>query len=150
MWLVIFDMWHIKCDMWHMTHHRWREVNLLSKFQLPSSYGLEVKAFLRFGCDTWHLTCDTWHVAHGTWHVTCIRDLPRPQCQSNQTYCTAGEALLIFCAGNTKIRVFACSVRFGSVRHFPRSGIKSENSFLIKCSVITVLKNVCGVFCPKK
>ena len=28
-----------------------------------------------------------------------IRDLPRPQCQPNQTYCTAGEALLILCAG---------------------------------------------------
>ena len=28
-----------------------------------------------------------------------MRDLPRPQCQPNQTYCTAGEYLLILCAG---------------------------------------------------
>ena len=28
-----------------------------------------------------------------------IRDLPRPQCQPNQTCCTAGEALLTLCAG---------------------------------------------------
>ena len=28
-----------------------------------------------------------------------IRDLPRPQCQPNRTYCTAGEALLTSCAG---------------------------------------------------
>jgi hypothetical protein len=31
--------------------------------------------------------------------VVPIRDFPRPQCQPNQTYCTAGEALLILCAG---------------------------------------------------
>ena len=28
-----------------------------------------------------------------------IRDLPCPQCQPNQTYCTAGEELLTCCAG---------------------------------------------------
>ena len=28
-----------------------------------------------------------------------IRDLPSPQCQPNQTYCTAGEGLLTLCAG---------------------------------------------------
>ena len=33
--------------MWHVTHDTWQvwEVNLLSKFQLPSSYDLEVKVF---------------------------------------------------------------------------------------------------------
>ena len=28
-----------------------------------------------------------------------IRNLPRPQCQPNQTYCTSGECLLTLCAG---------------------------------------------------
>ena len=28
-----------------------------------------------------------------------MKDLPRPQCQPNQTYCTAGEALLAMSAG---------------------------------------------------
>ena len=51
-------MWHITCDTWHMTHDRWEEVNLLSKVQLPSSYGLAVRG------DMWHLTCHTWHVHH--------------------------------------------------------------------------------------
>ena len=34
------DMWHVTCDMWHMA---WREVIILSKCQVPSSYGLGVK-----------------------------------------------------------------------------------------------------------
>ena len=41
-------------------------------------------------------------------HVVCtyvvclhvvIRDFSSPQCQPNQTYCTAGESLLTWCAG---------------------------------------------------
>ena len=36
------DKWHLKCDMW------WG-VNILSKFQLPKSYGLGVMMILRFG-----------------------------------------------------------------------------------------------------
>ena len=31
----------------HVTHDRWGKVNLLSKLQLPSSYGLGVKVFGR-------------------------------------------------------------------------------------------------------
>ena len=32
--------------------------------------------------------------------LTCpIRDFSSPQCQPNQTYCTAGESLLTWCAG---------------------------------------------------
>ena len=40
------DMWHVTCDMWHVTWHVTHDmwyvwgVNILSKFQLPSSYGL--------------------------------------------------------------------------------------------------------------
>ena len=34
-------------DMWHMPRDRWGEVNILSKFQLPSYYvlGVKVKEF---------------------------------------------------------------------------------------------------------
>ena len=47
-WQVTCDMWHVTCDMWHVTRgtlwHVTRDmfwgVNILSKFQLPSSYRL--------------------------------------------------------------------------------------------------------------
>ena len=55
MWNVTCDSWHITRDMWHMarnmchvTHDMWGKVNLLSKVQLPSSNGLEVKVFWRY------------------------------------------------------------------------------------------------------
>ena len=35
-------MWHVTHDMWHVTCDMWREVNILKKFQGPSSYGLGV------------------------------------------------------------------------------------------------------------
>ena len=47
-----------------MTCDSWEEVNLLSKCQLPSSYGLGVRG------DMWHLTCDTWNVTHDIWHAS--------------------------------------------------------------------------------
>ena len=34
-----------------------------------------------------------------TWPNAGRKNLPCPQCQPNQTYCTAGEALLTLCAG---------------------------------------------------
>ena len=43
------DMWHVTRDVWHMIHDRWGEVNLLSKFQLPSCSLWEyVKVFWRY------------------------------------------------------------------------------------------------------
>ena len=36
-------------DTWHLTHEIWWEVNILSKCQLSSSYGLGVMMFWRFG-----------------------------------------------------------------------------------------------------
>ena len=58
--LVTRDIWQVKPDTWqmthdtlHVTHDRWGEVNLLSTLQLPSSYGLEVKVFWRFGGKSW-------------------------------------------------------------------------------------------------
>ena len=45
---VTRDMWHVTRDMWHMACDRWGDVNLLSKSQLPSSYGLGVKVFEDF------------------------------------------------------------------------------------------------------
>ena len=40
-WHVTCDMRHVTCDMWHMLCGIWREVNIPSKLQVPSSYGLE-------------------------------------------------------------------------------------------------------------
>ena len=72
----LFYTWHVTCDTWHMTHAtRWEEVNLLSKFQLSSSYVLGVRGDMwQLTCDTWYMTHDTWHVTRDTWHVTrCAR-----------------------------------------------------------------------------
>ena len=54
-----------------MTGDKWEEVNLLWKFQLPSSYGLGVRGDMwHLKCDTWHLTCEIWHVTNDMCHVT--------------------------------------------------------------------------------
>ena len=52
---VTCDFWHVTRDMWHMTyntrhqtHHTCWQVNILSKFHIPSLYGLGVKGFWRF------------------------------------------------------------------------------------------------------
>ena len=41
--------WHVTCDTWHMTFDKWWGVNVLSKFQLPSSNGLGSIMFWIFG-----------------------------------------------------------------------------------------------------
>ena len=48
MWQVACHTWHMTCDMWHLTRDRYGEVNLLSKFQLPSSYRLGMKVCWRY------------------------------------------------------------------------------------------------------
>ena len=54
------DTWHVTCDMWHMTLATWHVtcdklwgVNILSKFQLPSSYGLWFMISCRLGGKGW-------------------------------------------------------------------------------------------------
>ena len=39
-WHVTHDTWHVTRDTWHVTCHMFGGVNILSKFQLPSSYRL--------------------------------------------------------------------------------------------------------------
>ena len=41
-------MWHMIHDIWYVTCDTWREVNLLSKCQVSSSYGLGVKVLWRY------------------------------------------------------------------------------------------------------
>ena len=48
MWHVTRDMWLITRDMWHMTHDKYGRINILSKFQLPSSSGLGMRVFRRY------------------------------------------------------------------------------------------------------
>ena len=50
----ICDTWHVTCDTLHVTRYKWhktcdllREVNILSKFQLPSPYGLWFMFFFK-------------------------------------------------------------------------------------------------------
>ena len=52
-WHVTRDMWHVTRDMWHVTCDMLWGVNILSKFQLPSSYGLWFMIFWRFGGKGW-------------------------------------------------------------------------------------------------
>ena len=63
---VICDMCHVTLDTWHMTGDRWEKVNLISKCQLPSCYGLGGKG------DMWHLTWDTWHMTCDMRHIKCV------------------------------------------------------------------------------
>ena len=55
-WHVTRDMWHVTRDTWHVTHDMWHVtpdtfggVNILSKFQLPSSYRLWFMILWRSG-----------------------------------------------------------------------------------------------------
>ena len=41
------------CDMWHVTLDKWGEVNLLPRFQIPSSNGFGMKICWRFGGKGW-------------------------------------------------------------------------------------------------
>ena len=52
-------MWQVTCDTWQVTHDKWQvgEANLLSKFQLPSSYCLGVEGFEDFK-DMGHLASE--------------------------------------------------------------------------------------------
>ena len=56
MWHVTGDTWHVTRDTWHVTRDRWHltcdmfgGVNILSKFQLPSSYRLWFMILWRSG-----------------------------------------------------------------------------------------------------
>ena len=63
-WHVTRDKWHVTRDTWHITHDTWHVtcdtfgggVNVLSKFQLPSSYYLWFMILRRSGGKGW-LTC---------------------------------------------------------------------------------------------
>ena len=47
-WHVTGDRWHVTRDMWHMTHDTFSGINILSKYQLPSSSGLGWRVFRRY------------------------------------------------------------------------------------------------------
>ena len=40
--------WHKTCDTWHVTSDTWWGVNILSKCQLPKSYGFRESVFWRY------------------------------------------------------------------------------------------------------
>ena len=48
-WHVTRDMWHMTCGTWHLTRDTFWGVNILSKFQLPSSYCLWFMILWRSG-----------------------------------------------------------------------------------------------------
>ena len=52
-WHMTHDTWHVTPDTWHVTGDIWEEGNLLSKFQLPSFYGLGARG------DMGHLTYES-------------------------------------------------------------------------------------------
>ena len=53
MWQVTHEMLHVTHHTSHITHDTWWWVNILSKFQIPSSYGLGLMMFWRFGGKGW-------------------------------------------------------------------------------------------------
>ena len=40
--MLKFDMWHVTYNRWHVTRDMFGGVNILSKFQLPSSYRFDL------------------------------------------------------------------------------------------------------------
>ena len=48
-WQVTCDTWHMTYDIWTMTQETLREVDIVSKFQVPISNGLGFMMFWRFG-----------------------------------------------------------------------------------------------------
>ena len=52
-WHVTCDTWHVTHDMWYVTHDTFGGVNILSKFQLPSSYCLWFTILWRSGGKGW-------------------------------------------------------------------------------------------------
>ena len=53
MWHMTRDMWQVTGDTWHMTRDMFGGVNILSKFQLPSSYHLLFMILRRSGGKGW-------------------------------------------------------------------------------------------------
>ena len=52
-WHVTCDMWHVTRDTWHVIRATFGGVNILSKFQLPSSYRLWFMILWRSGGKGW-------------------------------------------------------------------------------------------------
>ena len=48
MWHVTCDTWHLTPDTWHLTHDTQGVVNIVSKFQVPSSNSFGVIMFWRY------------------------------------------------------------------------------------------------------
>ena len=57
---VICEMWHVTYDMWHVTCDRWCGLNILSKFQLPSSYSFCEMICSRFEGQRMTLSMNDW------------------------------------------------------------------------------------------
>ena len=51
-WHVTHDTWRVTRDMWHVTCDTWWGVNIITKCQLPSSFGLWFMIFWRLGGKT--------------------------------------------------------------------------------------------------
>ena len=49
MWHMTRDMWHVTRDMWHVTRDTLGGMNILSQFQLPSSYWFWFMLLWRYG-----------------------------------------------------------------------------------------------------
>ena len=47
------DTWHLTPDTWHVKHDTQGVVNIVSQFQVPSSYSLGVKVFWKFWGKGW-------------------------------------------------------------------------------------------------
>ena len=55
-------MWQVTFGMWH---DAWKDLNILSKFQVSCLYNLGVKMTFNI----WHLTCDTWRMTCDMWQM---------------------------------------------------------------------------------
>ena len=82
-WHLPPDTWHLTPDTWHLTCDTWWGVNILSKFQLPSSFDLGGKVIWRSGGKgslTYSLDQSVMKLfieqprLHRVWEKSCIRE----------------------------------------------------------------------------
>ena len=66
------DTWHVTHDTWQVSHNTQKVVNIVSKFQLPSSYGLGVKVFWRY----FHKRSLTHWLTDSVYHEGVFRTAP--------------------------------------------------------------------------
>ena len=82
-WHLTRDTWHVTPDTWHVTCDTWWGVNILSKFQLPSSNGLGFMISWRLG-------------GKGSWLNEWINELIKDEAVCRTVPATPGVLIILY------------------------------------------------------